>query len=266
MRIMQKIQQMTFADVSEEYKQFMEKFKPKHTTDDCFTPENIYTVVRNWVINKYNIPNESKIIRPFYPGGDYQREEYPDGCVVIDNPPFSILSKICTWYDRAGINYFLFAPALTLFTRGRECNYIVTGANITYANGAQVSTSFITNMGEYLIENAIDLRESIQLEDKKNRKDTTRTLPKYKYPDAIVTAAAINYLTVHHTPIKIARHDALFVRSLDAQIGTAIFGGGFLLTEHAAAEHAAAVVFKLSARERAIQRYMAEQIKRDEKQ
>ena len=28
--------QMTFADVDEEYKQFVEKFKPKKTTDDCY--------------------------------------------------------------------------------------------------------------------------------------------------------------------------------------------------------------------------------------
>ena len=47
---------------------------------------------------------------PFYPGGDYEREEYPQGCTVVDNPPFSILSKIVKHYQERGVGFFLFAP------------------------------------------------------------------------------------------------------------------------------------------------------------
>lgn len=39
------------------------------------------------------------IVRPFWPGGDYEDFDYPTGCVVIDNPPFSILSKIVRFYE-----------------------------------------------------------------------------------------------------------------------------------------------------------------------
>lgn len=70
----------------ENYEQFVEKFKRKKTTDDCYTPTYIYEVVKNYVINRYGI-NESDIIRPFYPNKDYKKENYINK-VVIDNPPF----------------------------------------------------------------------------------------------------------------------------------------------------------------------------------
>ena len=38
-------QQITLADVDPHYQAFVDKFKPKKTTDDCYTPENIYKVV-----------------------------------------------------------------------------------------------------------------------------------------------------------------------------------------------------------------------------
>ena len=52
------------------------------------------------------------------------------------------------------------------------------------------------------------------------------------------------------------------IRALDAQrtSGKAIFGSALLLTEKAAAEKAAATVWELSERERAIQRAMEEKI------
>ena len=80
-------------DGNEEYNQFLDKFEPKKTTDDCYTPDNIYNAVADWVAEEYGI-NREKFIRPFYPGGDYQNEEYADDCVVVDNPPFSIIAEI----------------------------------------------------------------------------------------------------------------------------------------------------------------------------
>ena len=78
---------------AQEYAEFLSKFEAKKTTDDCYTPDNIYEAVRDWAAEKYEIGNAA-IVRPFYPGGDYKSEKYPSGCVVIDNPPFSIISEI----------------------------------------------------------------------------------------------------------------------------------------------------------------------------
>lgn len=63
------------------YEEFVEKFKPKKTTDDCYTPPGIYAVVRDWACKEYGI-DPDKIVRPFYPGGDYEHYDYPEGAVV----------------------------------------------------------------------------------------------------------------------------------------------------------------------------------------
>ena len=87
------------------YEEFVEKFKPKKTTDDCYTPPGIYAVVRDWACKEYGI-DPDKIVRPFYPGGDYEHYDYPEGAVVLDNPPFSILAKITAFLSGAGHSVF----------------------------------------------------------------------------------------------------------------------------------------------------------------
>lgn len=132
-----------------DYKAFVEKFEPKKTTDDCYTPTEVYDVVLEHVRAEYSIPEDTPIIRPFFPGGDYEHHNYPEGCVVVDNPPFSILSKILDFYRAHNIRFFLFSPALTsiCYVVKREgLTFVTTGVSVKYANGAVVNTGFITNM------------------------------------------------------------------------------------------------------------------------
>lgn len=249
------------SDDDEEYQEFLKKFEAKKTTDDCYTPENIYDAVRDWAAEKYEIGNAA-IVRPFYPGGDYKSEKYPSGCVVIDNPPFSIISEICEWYTSKRINFFLFAPTLTLLgiMRG-SANYVACGCGVVYENGASVNTSFVTNMGGNKIVAAADLREILDDENKKNLKKLHRELPKYSYPDEVLTATMLCYMAAHGVSLEISERDAHFIRALDAQkaSGKGLFGSGFLLSEKAAAEKAAAEkvntdIWELSEREWAIVR------------
>ena len=109
-----------------DYDGFVEKFKPKKTTDDCYTPPNVYEVIKNYAIEKYGLDGR-EIVRPFKPGGDYESYDYPDGCVVIDNPPFSIISQICKNYAEWGVDFFLFAPHLTNFSIQNANHIIVRG-------------------------------------------------------------------------------------------------------------------------------------------
>ena len=230
------------SDDDEDYQDFLEKFEAKKTTDDCYTPDNIYDAVRDWAVEKYKIGNAA-IVRPFYPGGDYKREKYPAECVVIDNPPFSIISEICEWYTSKKIRFFLFAPTLTLLgiMRG-SANYVVCGCGVVYENGASVNTSFVTNMGGNKIVAAADLREILDDENKKNLKKLHRELPKYSYPDEVLTATMLCYMAAHGVSLEISERDVHFIRALDAQkaSGKGLFGSGFLLSEKAAAEKAAA--------------------------
>ena len=225
---------------SPEYDAFVAKFKARHTSDDTFTPENIYNCVRDWAVRKYRLEG-AEIVRPFWPGEDFTKAEYPEGCVVIDNPPFSIMSKIVRFYNDRGVRYFLFCNGLTALSlvRDRRASVVVAGVSISYDNGASVHTNFVTNLsGDVLLEAAPDLHDAIERINDANRKETKRRVRRLAYPDGIVTAGLLDYLAVHNVPFKVARRGALFLSRLDC--GEQPFGGAFLLSPRAAAKHAAA--------------------------
>ena len=251
------------TESTEEYEAFVDKFKPKLTTDDVYTPDNIYRVVRDFANEHYGL-GAPPIVRPFFPGADYKNAVYPEGCVVIDNPPFSILSEICAWYDERRIRYFLFAPGLTTFSinSGRS-NYLPVGVSILYSNDASISTSFVTSLGEWKIELCPELYQALDKVNDENLKAQHAELPVYSYPDA-VASVSINRLCKYGQALRIPANEASFCRALDSQkeAGKAIYGGGFLLSlkaaaekaaaEKAAAEKAAATRWPLSDRENAI--------------
>ena len=233
--------QISMAETSDKYAEFLEKFKPKKTTDDCYTPENVYQAIKGWVLRTYKI-RDDQIVRPFWPGGDYERFNYPDGCVVLDNPPFSILSEIVGFYNENGISFFLFAPYLTNFGTGKACCHVITGGSIEYENGARVDTSFLTSLDDRLVVGSPELGRLIKEQDDANVAKKRRELPKYAYPDHVLTASMVGYMAKHDTPYELKKSDAVHIRLLDAQRGhgKALFGSGFLLSDQAAAEKAAA--------------------------
>lgn len=256
--------QLSLEEVSDEYQAFVDKFKPKKTTDDCYTPENIFEAVAGWVSREYGA-DPARFVRPFWPGANYRTQEYKPGDIVVDNPPFSILSQIIGFYDTRRIPFFLFGPALTIFSSyspGRRICYLCTGAGITYANGANIPTSFVTNLEAdgTLIRSTPDLCVLLDAENQKNLKAMKKELPKYEYPDDVITASKIQWYSHHGTDFRVKQNQAVFIRGMDDQVkfGKACFGGGFLLSkkaaaEKAAAEKAAAVRWNLSEREIEIQ-------------
>ena len=226
----------------EDYAEFVEKFKPKSTTDDCYTPEPVYEEVVRWCESEYGV-ERSSIVRPFFPGGDYERERYPDGCCVVDNPPFSILSRIVRFYCSKSVPFFLFAPTLTLFTASEQpVTYLACGCTVTYANGAKVNTSFITNMepSEVRAKSAPGLRAMVQSAADAAAKAGKRQVRKLDLPVEVVTAARLAYLAKHGVELSVTRGESVRVSRLDNDAGSGIFGGGFLTSERAAAERAAA--------------------------
>ena len=242
---MSRIEQACLFDDAPEYDAFVDKFKPKKTTDDCYTPPLVFQAIQDWVCSKYDVAPES-IVRPFYPGGDYESFEYPDGCVVLDNPPFSILSEICRFYLDRGIQFFLFCPSLTALggkTVAMRMNHIICDADIVYENGAVVRTAFVTTFGgDIVLQTAPDLGQIIRAAVEKIRKEGKKALPKYTYPMHVVTAAIAQRYAHYGVDYVVRRSDCVLISKLDAQkeMGKAVFGGGLLLSERAAAERAAA--------------------------
>lgn len=250
------------SEDSEEYQEFLEKFEPKKTTDDCYTPEPVYDAVMEFVEDRYKVSRHD-FVRPFYPGGDYQAYKYKKTDIVVDNPPFSILAEILKFYAENNVKFFLFAPHLTLMSGAATdiCTAVIVGVAVIYENGARVNTSFLTNLdpGGYAAVTCPELYDRVKQAVEENK--TTVELPKYSYPTALFTASMGNYCSKHGVELKIKRSECVKVYELDAQkdMGKTIFGAGLLLStaaterkaaaEKAAAEKAAAYVFKLSDRE-----------------
>ena len=227
-----KIEQM---GEEEKYQAFVDKFKPRKTTDDCYTPAAVFDAIAGWVAKEYKL-DRSRFLRPFKPGGDYQKEEYPTGCAVVDNPPFSILAEIITWYADRNIPFFLFGPALTIFSaRNVDVSYICVGADITYQNGANVITSFVTNLDTCRCRTAPDLYRLI--EEAKNKSAGGKEKHySYAFPDCVVTAAILNRWSKWGIEYRLAKDQCVRISALDSMkdAGKAIYGGGFLLSEDAA--------------------------------
>ena len=228
---------MKKTDKLNDYDAFVENFKPKRTTDDCYTPPAVYEAVKGWAVKEFNIAPDRPIVRPFYPGGDYEHYNYPPGCVVIDNPPFSILAKIKRFYTEHGIQFFLFAPSLTLLSSSVEgITHILTGRTITYENGAKVNTAFVTNLpSPNVLMTAPDLAQLIKEADAQRPK---AELPVLDFPANVITAARLNKIA-SLVSFEVPRTEARFVRT----IGTArkaLYGGGLLISSAKAAKAAKA--------------------------
>ena len=225
------------AETMADYEAFIEKFKPKKTTDDCYTPEAVYAAVLDFV---RTLPGTAgrEIVRPFWPGADYQQFPYPERCIVVDNPPFSIYAQIVRWYLSRGIDFFLFSPSLTTFVRGADVTYFITNAPITYENGAVVNTSFVSNLvpGVRIWLNP-DLRAAIDA-----CAPPPKMVPKNTYPDTVVTSAILGKIIDRHVELKIRTEESQWIRNLDSlsRAGKSLWGGGFIISERAAAERAAA--------------------------
>lgn len=225
-----------------DYETFTGKFRPRKTTDDCYTPPAVYDAVCQYVDRHVTPLAGRTVLRPFYPGGDYQSADYPDGCIVLDNPPFSILSQIVAFYEARQIAYFLFAPALTL-TAARifrsphsRATAVACQANVTYHNGAVVRTSFLTNQwpGHPALVIAGTLHKAIA--DAQATPDHSRR--QLRYPPTVITPALCGKIATRGIDLTFPREETRWLSRLNC--GQSLFGGGFLISRRLAAQRQAA--------------------------
>lgn len=228
----------TKSELLNDYSGFVEKFKPKKTTDDCYTPPEVYDAVIGWLKEEKLIDDGTTIVRPFYPGGDYQRYTYPAECVVVDNPPFSIYAQIVRWYLANGIRFFLFGPHLTLSVHGANACFLPVSAHITYANGANINTGFVTNLIKGVrLWTAPSLVRAI-----KAVQPPKYYQPKHTYPANVLSCALLGKIAEREVDFRVLASECYPVRNVDGlrAVGKSIFGVGFLLSDKAAADKAAA--------------------------
>ena len=229
------------TEIFTDYDSFVAKFSkeaPK-TTDDCFTPPAVYQAVLDWLGTKVDLTGKD-IIRPFYPGGDYQATEYTENSVVVDNPPFSILAQIIDFYIDNNIKFFLFAPYLTMFSYAdRPVTMIVINGKIVYANGAEVNTGFITNLFPG-IKAMTSLALSAAIEATKPPK---HRMTKYNWPANIVRMSNLSMCLGRGAETTIYDHECIGLKQLGylRNIGKGVYGGCLLVNDAVADRIAAAM-------------------------
>jgi hypothetical protein len=207
----------------------------------------------------------TKIVRPFYPNGDYTKYPYEKDSIVLDNPPFSILAEITRYYTEKGIKFFLFAPSLTLFNAGKTCTAICIGINVLYENKARVCTSFLTNLnGNVRFRSCPELYEALNKANEENNGKELVTLAKYEYPAYVATSSNVALMSKYGVEFSATEEETLKVSALDSQkeYKKSIFGDGYLLSEERAKDKARAQeqvrerqqpqIWKLSKREEKI--------------
>ena len=220
---------------NETYEEFVEKFKHKKTTDNCYTPEPVYNAISQWVAKQYSL-NESDFIRPFYPDKDYKQVKYNNTDIVVDNPPFSILSEIVKFYVSNQIKFFLFCPTMTSLRYSDYCTLLITDSDITYENGACINTSFITNLEPYEIRvrTEPELSDLINKANQETIKKQKKALPKYCYPDNVLTASNVQSFARFGIDFKVPRSECLRISSLESQrpYKKSLFGCGLLISDN----------------------------------
>ena len=217
-----------------EYQEFVKKFEAKRTTDDCYTPDVVYDAVAEWVASEYNV-SRANFVRPFYPGGDYQKERYKPTDIVVDNPPFSILASIIDWYNERGIRYFLFGPQLTLMgTAAGRCTCLAVGVQITYANGAEVNTSFVTNMDDKDIVARADARlyKNVDAANLSQFEGEKKRMPRYTWPKEVIMSPFLHRCAQYGIDFVLKKDEVHLIEELEMQreFGKQIFGKGYLVS------------------------------------
>ena len=221
--------------VFNDYESFIAKFadRPK-TTDECWTPRDVYEAVVKYVGEVYALDGK-QLLRPFYPGGDYESAEYPADGVVVDNPPFSMFAKIVRFYLERDIPFFLFGPGLTM---ANVCKYGATvvyiGKNIIFSNGARVNVGFASNLfGDIVAMSAPRLAKLIKACPSQK---TTASLASYSYPREVLRANELQTMGAAGVEFAVRRGECRFISNLDNMPkGKGLFGGVFLIPPSIAA-------------------------------
>jgi len=212
-----------------DYDSFVAKFTDKaKTTDDCYTPKDVYEAVVKYVGTVYDMTGKV-VCRPFYPGGDYENAEYPDNGVVIDNPPFSLFTKICRFYSESNVPFFLFGPGLTIMSCCRFCTAVIVANQIKFDNGAMVKCNFASNLfGNAIVVTAPLLDDLIKACESQQ---APKELPKYRYPIELLNVSQMQSIARGGEVFRVERAQSVIVRDLDRFTkASGLFGDHLLIS------------------------------------
>ncbi len=218
---------MTINKKNESFESFMKNKEKRNlgirsTKDEIYTDEDEYNDLTEFFKQYYPEAFNNPIVRPFYPGGDYtDLTQYPNKCLVFDNPPFSIESKIVKFYNEHNIKYILFAVGNNLSNMRNGCS-IWSGCAIHY-DCVSFFSNFLTNLDtQQTLHISGDLcnfmRKRYYKRNPKNR-NTKNIIPADCYYSGNVQTIARQG---KNKTIRIKDDEYNFYRSVD---GVKVFGG-----------------------------------------
>ena len=217
-----------------------------NTLDECYTSPEVYDTVLEYATKRYHLQGKH-IVRPFVPSGNYQQYVYDKNDVVIDNPPFSMTTKITKWYINHNIPFFLFingqyAVSLSRGLHGKA-TVIATNANASFyhkPNNKLIKMGFITN----LEPKNIVLRGDVGLTAKLNGLVKKKALNKYNYPENVIRNSDV--LTAIHrgVELKLTTNNCIFEDRMDYHKKHKLYGvvgGCYLVDDNVYHEYKAAM-------------------------
>ena len=217
------------------YKYCVKNGRNINSTDECYTPPAVYDTVLDYAVDRYNLQGKH-VVRPFIPGGDYQRYVYDKNDVVIDNPPFSITTKIAKWYIDRNIPFFLFVNGLygVSLSRGLhgKATVIVTNANVSFPykdTEKRIKLGFVTN----LEPKNIIIRGDATLTNRLNGLVTKKSFKRFHYPDNFLKNNDILTALQRNVELQLTTDNCLFEDNLDYHKSqrVRVFGGGYLVDD-----------------------------------
>lgn len=222
--------------VFKDYDSFMAKFTEGNakTTDDCYTPKDVYEAVVEYVGTICDMKGKM-ILRSFFPNGDYLNAEYPEDGIVIDNPPFSMFTKIVRFFTAQDIPFFLFGPGMTIASCCKYCTAVIVAEQITFDNGAQIRCNFASNLyGDTMITTAPLLGDLLACCPSQKPRNP---LPSFEYPEEVLSVSDMQTIARNGEVFSVSRSEAVIIKDLDLHPKRGgLFGDHFLLSEAKANE------------------------------
>lgn len=211
----------------------------------------VYEAVLQYLREEGKLTDAHTILRPFYPGGDYERAEYPENGIVIDNPPFSMYSKICKFYTARHIPFFLFGPGMTIATVCTYATAVIINTGLVFENGANVRVNFASSLfPDVAIMTAPRLNDLIRACPSQNQK---KELPVYETPDELLSVSDLQTICNGGIDFVVRRSECVRVRSLDLHPKRGgLFGDHFLISKAKAKAIAKAIAKAKAKAKRAI--------------
>lgn len=207
-----------------------------NTVDECYTSPEVYDTVLKYAVERYHLQGKH-IVRPFIPGGDYQRYVYDKNDVVIDNPPFSMTTEITKWYINHDIPFFLFINGLygVSLSRGLhgKATVIATNASVSFyhkPNNKLIKLGFVTN----LEPKNIVLRGDVALTDKLNSLAKKKDLNKYQYPENMIRNSDVLKAIRSGVELQLTTNNCIFEDNIDyhkEHKSSGVYGSCYLVND-----------------------------------